>query len=75
MMFCLQKYLLVLLFKSLIISCVSVNLRLSKSENNIELKNSYVKNRNEIFIKDDIKESYSLLEKNAKIERTPVNYK
>jgi hypothetical protein len=35
MMFYLQKILLVILLKSLIISCINLNLRLSKNENRI----------------------------------------
>ena len=81
MMFCLQKFLLVLLFKSLLISCVVTNLRLSTldinnkvkniSEKNTELQSDKIENKTLKQIKN--KDSISLLEKKSEIKQIPVN--
>ena len=86
MMFCLQKFLLVLLFKSLLISCVVTNLRLSTldiinkvkniSEKNKELQTEKIENKsteNKTSKQIKNKDSVSLLEKKSEIKQIPVN--
>ena len=86
MMFCLQKFLLVLLFKSLLISCVVTNLRLSTLDINNKVKNISKKNKelqtdkiqnksteNKTLKKIKNEDSISLIEKKNEIKQTPVN--
>jgi hypothetical protein len=66
MMFYLQKFLLVILIKSLIISCVSLNLRSSKSENFVY---------EDVSLKNTNKESdnYSLTENKSQLQAPVIN--
>ena len=68
--FCLQKFLLVLLSKSLIISCVVSNLRSSNLKNSNKIENS--SNKKIEKVQNVSEETYSLLEKKSAIKSTPV---